>query len=768
MNSDVRILEGLVSGDELNKAYKSRSAKFNYKKVVKENIQPHLDEGWEKTRRRSNKFSYLRKPKDVGASFEDDVWTIFYRMGFSEMNKDRHFKIRRYGTNLAKQIDIFARDDQCICIVECKASDKPHSKTSLGKDIDQIAAIHHEAQQSIYSHYKAQGNGNKFKIKWILALKNIDISEPDKERAEQANILVIDDSMIEYYQELSNHFGHSAKYQFLGDLFPNKDIPNLFEPLPAIRGSMGGIEFYSFVIEPEKLLKIGYLSHRARTNEESIKTYQRMANKSRLKKIAKYIQEKQGVFPTSIVLNIESKREIRFDQAEGMAGKNATLGTLYLPNKYQSAWIIDGQHRVYAYSGLEEAKTATLPVIAFVNMDPQKQAQLFVDINGEQVKVQKNHLLDLYANLHIGSDDPKQRLLALISLVSKELDTNPKSPFRDRFIKIGGRKTKKRNLTLAGISEELRKTRLIGFVHSAKAKEISPGHLYKEDETTTINHARDVICNYYNLYLNNEKLKQQWEIGSGEGGFICTNLGILTTLRILKAIIEHLATKEQISIRSLNPRSLTNYIEKYATPVVDFLSEAPPNIIRDFKRGTGESGVSSSYFSLVKEINSKYPEFKPAGFDEYLQKTDTTNNSEARTIYFERIEPLIQKDVVKTLKATFGNENSQWFNKCVKENIRKTAVNMAVEFNDLSHQYEKYLYLMDLKEIISDNWSLFQDKYTIEAKPNDSKKKRLDWFNKLNEIRNIISHPPRGGVSDEQLAYLKQIADILDKRLGID
>ena len=71
------------------------------------------------------------------------------------------------------------------------------------------------------------------------------------------------------------------------------------------------------------------------------------------------------------------------------------LGELYLPNIYQCAQVIDGQHRLFAFSNLDEAMTATIPVIAFENLNSTTQAQLFIDINGEQVKVPKNQLLDL-------------------------------------------------------------------------------------------------------------------------------------------------------------------------------------------------------------------------------------------------------------------------------------------------------------------------------------------------------------------------------------
>lgn len=392
-------LVGLVSGEDLNRAYKKRSAKYVYKKIVKDNKESYLADGWQK-RIWTKKFVTLRKPKDIGPGFEDELWCILYQMGFQEMNSDSSFEIPRYNQNVTKQIDIFARDDQTICLIECKASEESYKRRNLDKDIDQFAGIKHDLELSIFSHYKHQGLKEKFKIVWILAAKNIELNQNDIERAQTANIKIIDTPLLEYYKQLSIHLGQSSRYQFLHDMFPDREIPQLLEPIPAIRGHMGTTTFYSFLLEPEKLFKIAYVSHRAKTNEDSLKTYQRMIQKKRISKIAKYIHDDAGIFPTSIVLNIYTDREIRFDVAAEMSGKNATLGTLYIPNKYQIAWIIDGQHRLFGYSGLEEAKTATLPVIAFENLPAQQQAKLFVDINHEQVKVSKNLLIDLYANLH--------------------------------------------------------------------------------------------------------------------------------------------------------------------------------------------------------------------------------------------------------------------------------------------------------------------------------------------------------------------------------
>ncbi|MEN6343475.1 MAG: DGQHR domain-containing protein [Methanospirillum sp.] len=757
--------EGLVSGDGLDRVFAKRNKKYLEKTLVKQDITAYQAQGWEREKSRSKKTIKLRKLKDIGPGFEDELWCILYQMGFEEMNADSSFQIPRFNQNVTKQIDIFARDEHCICLIECKASEESYKRRNLDKDIDQCAGIKHDIELSIFSHYKNIMAHEKLKIAWILAVKNIELTENDIERANSANIKIIDTSLLDYYRQLSEHLGPSSRFQFLHDMFPNRDIPHLLDPIPAIRGRMGTTTFYSFLMEPEQLFKIAYVSHRAKTNEDSLKTYQRMVQKNRIKKIAKYIHDDEGIFPTSIVLNIYTNRELRFDVAEGMSGKNATLGTLYIPNKYQIAWIIDGQHRLYGYSGLEEAKTATLPVIAFENLPAPKQAKLFVDINHEQVKVNKNLLIDLYATLHWNSENPQEILLALISRLIKELNDNSKSPFRDRIIKVDRKKEKSQNITMTSISDELYRSQLLGHVHSKRSKGLDPGYLSQEDRDATFTRAFDIISGYYWLYLEDPQLKKQWEAGSGDGGYLGTNHGVIATLRVLKEILVHLDYKDKIQVRTVKSNVLLKEIEKYIKPVMSYLSVAPFETLKQLRKRTGQAGVDASKFTLLSEINKVYPNFEPSGLIEFNKKIDTTNNEEAKK-YLPAIEIKIHNHVIETLKTEFGPEINQWWHKGIKETIKGKVAAEATSRGDYNPEnYPKYLYLVNLKEIISDNWKLFGQTYTIDAKPNESKVKSLAWFTKLNQIRDVCAHPPQGGISDDDLDFVKRIHDEICKRL---
>jgi predicted nucleic acid-binding OB-fold protein len=266
------------------------------------------------------------------------------------------------------------------------------------------------------------------------------------------------------------------------------------------------------------------------------------------------------------------------------------------------------------------------------------------------------------------------------------------------------------------------------------------------------------------LFLENENVRKQWDSGSGEGGYICTNQGMIANIRILKAILDHLEQKCQINVRSRNSDKLVSDVREYLTPVIDYLGTASPVVIKQFRQQYAEAGVQASAFSLMEVIRKKYPDFEPQGLKEYISKTDTTNNASAWKCICD-IETMIHKHVITQLKVKFGEGLQNWWHKGVKEKVRNDAMALSTKSGDYTG-YEKYLHLIDLKEIIEDNWDIFSETYTINAKPTDSRAKRLNWYTELNNIRNKVDHPPRGGASDDELNFVMKINDELSKRLS--
>jgi DGQHR domain-containing protein len=371
----------------------------------------------------------------------------------------------------------------------------------------------------------------------------------------------------------------AAKYQFLSHLFFNEPISGLDLTVPATKGKMGGITFYNFLIKPSDLLKIAYVSHKASRDLENLETYQRMLQPSRLKKIAEYI-DGGGQFPTNIVVNIKTnKNGLRFDRKDTIG--DSAFGTLYLPDKFASAWVIDGQHRLYGYAHSERAEkeddTTTLPVLAYENLSPSAEAQLFVDINCEQVKVAKGLLIEIYANLRWDSPFFEERIDALRSRLIMALDQRKTSPIYARIKSTTKDKTSTRCLTLTSFNEGLKENKFFG---ETKGEVFKPGPLTDAKSSSlesTLKKGMEMISGYLSFFA--DAMPDHWAVGDGPGGYLCTNNGIRAILRVLKELFTYIEYKHSIELDIYTPEDVLPLIGKYIQPVVKYFRDAPADSI---------------------------------------------------------------------------------------------------------------------------------------------------------------------------------------------
>ena len=143
------------------------------------------------------------------------------------------------------------------------------------------------------------------------------------------------------------------------------------------------------------------------------------------------------------------------------------MGTLHLPPIYASAWIIDGQHRLYGYAYARgtpafNLDSTVLPVLAYENLPADKEMNLFIDINSKQVKVSPGLLVELYADLHWCSSDPEEAFQALLSRIASRLNSESTSPLHDRMVVTGKKKTQYRCLTQTSVRDGLSVAKLLG------------------------------------------------------------------------------------------------------------------------------------------------------------------------------------------------------------------------------------------------------------------------------------------------------------------
>ena len=388
------MVQNVLPKQELNALARVKSVSYHSKSVHPKLVDEEISAGWEVFKKGKNSVR-LKKNKNLAVTLEDRFWTLLFKLDFGYLSAEGGGKLLLNPTDdntTYNQIDVFGIDDELALMIECKSSESFNRRPQFQAELAKLAEMKERAGRAVNEQWPAQ---HKRQLVQLFFLQNINISDTDRERAKLLNIFLFDEQDLDYYEKLVTHIGPAAKYQLFADMLPGRSVSGLKIRVPCVRAKMGGYDCYTFPISPEYLLKISYVSHRSKGKASDVHTYQRMVAKSRLKKIREYISDK-GVFPTNIVVNLdkecltfERSEQINSSEEQEMSG---TLGWLNIKPTYKSAWIIDGQHRLFAYSGHDRAKNSHLSVLAFEGIPPSVQAQLFVDINAKQKSVKASLL----------------------------------------------------------------------------------------------------------------------------------------------------------------------------------------------------------------------------------------------------------------------------------------------------------------------------------------------------------------------------------------
>ncbi len=137
-------------------------------------------------------------------------------------------------------------------------------------------------------------------------------------------------------------------------------------------------------------------------SEKREEPYQRFLDERRSLEIANYLKESNALLPNSIILAVNT------DLEESLILKRFTadLVEINLPREQSSAVILDGQHRVEAFSYLPTSVQQDFQVVVtfLIGIPFYQQAELFAVINGKQKPVNKSIIYDLLGYAPIDGD----------------------------------------------------------------------------------------------------------------------------------------------------------------------------------------------------------------------------------------------------------------------------------------------------------------------------------------------------------------------------
>ena len=741
--------------------YGRRRKEFETTTILAANQGELLAQGWQFDRR-TKKRVRLKRLKPLPERLENRFWCLLFKMGYEVLNKGRRFTIRVAGTDeepITKQIDVFAKNDDTVVIGECKTG-TTEKKRNMQKDIGELASLKGAIANSVKQYY---GNEFKPKIIWLLVTENIIWSKPDRERAAGERIGIITEREFRYFTQLVDHLGPAARHQFLAEYLAGQVIPSLRgTKIPATRGKLGGKRCFSFITTPETLLKVAFVNHRALNDPAGIPTYQRLIQRGRLRKIGTFIKS-GGYFPTNILVNF--KTSARFDSVAKDTLSGVHYGYLYFPDKYKSVWIIDGQHRLYGFSGLQEKLLQqNILVLAFDNISPEEEANLFVTINHEQKSVPRNLLDDLEGELKWGSTNPKEQIGAISSRLIGLLNADLGKPFYNKVTTPGIRATQRTFLTVPALKDGLRHSGLLGTV-APKIKKYDPGPFTGQSDRETLDRAADAITKFFELIR--EANPSAWD--EGRDGGLCTNTGVQGFLRLFADLIAFMYRQTAQDPAALDAIEIVDQVHPYLQPVLDGLSgRTARDVARLFKGVPHGSGGPPEYRNrLCDLIVEKHPDFSPPGFVDWKK----SQSAETTTLADSRVKGLVasvHQYLIDALKAAYGGD--YWAKSIKSKDIRMKVFEKQLEDEATGEKKEQeaYLDVVDLKKIAEDkdNWPHVRDVLDIPMEGDKGLAKNLRWLEKLNRIRRIPGHPYMRSYAADDIAFLEWLEPELNGRLA--
>lgn len=629
----------------------------------------------------------------------------------------------------------------------------------MQKDLQETISLQNYFRSAINKRFADDGRA-KPKIIWAYATNNIIWSSQDIDRANDGNIEIITENELQYFQAFVKHMGPAGKYQILGEFLKGQKIPGLANiKLPAIRGKIGGELFYSFVATPRSLLKISFVNHQALNHPDGRPAYQRMITAPRIKRIGEFIK-KGGFFPTNILVNFSDSP--RFDPISNRENTdpNIKFGWITLPSKYRSAWVIDGQHRLYGFSHLtDKFLDQSLFVLAFEKMAVKKEADLFITINHKQRSVPRGLLDSLFADIRMGDSDPSTALSALASAIARALDTDKTSPLVRRFAVPGMPSEPMQNLTISEVVKGLRRSGLIGKL---AGKTLVPGPLSGATDEDTVMRASTVLSAYFEeVRRANPK---RWEGGKDE--FVAVNPGIRAHLLLIAEVVTYLTHKRSLEFDLMNSEGFSNHINNFCQPLFNFIQTAPDDVIKaQFSRRFGEGGVKEYSYYLMQVLAEKNPDFGSEEFQRWRQQDSSDEIDEVNSFLMKLAERMTDH-VINTLKRVHGTEllgsgdPAYWEVGVESERIRKNAfTKQQREDKDRRKPKEAYLDVVDLAEIVRqpNNWDNFEHVFR-NPRPDErpGQKYYLGWIDTFNKLRNIAAHKNQFKTyTEEDLQFVK-------------
>lgn len=715
-----------------------------------------LDEGWQK--------------------YETQLWQLCYNMGASHISAGLASEVYPAGSKFffpptatvnqtnSYQIDVFAViRDYALCISVSTVA----TRNNLWAKVNEMRGIKRATEDRIDAIFP---DANLKKI-FIVASNKVSL-EPEDMRTiyEGDGIICLRNEELKYIEDI--HSKSQLQYftfnQFLNffhrdlneeDFFEvNTSKSFLTESEDAIEEGSTEAYFYTFTIDPNKILPLCSIAHRKAKElysdqGQTATYYQRLLDGTRVKNIAKFIADEKGLpFVNNILLSWRGDANYELGNLENYfrttdEGQEyqGSVGKLKLFNSPGMFHVIDGQHRLFSYSpelhpeGITEKEEVVVTIVD--GIDIKKESELFVDINKKQKTVSPNLLDEI--ELIQGEENEKN----LSTAVALRLRENSESAFNNPKLINDTDATKndpKGKFNFSAISKPLSESNISGMGGDWKR-----GYGVNRNGIADFNSTVERIEKLMNsFFLEIKNSTNGWQIGNRS-----LDKGIIISAFI--KILERMISRDEIAMNT--NADIFPEIADVTGFFIEGLNSLDDNQLeiltpKSFLGGQKYNELSSVLIKIIfsksedfrrlidRKDNDAYDQYREKYFsDEVLRETQVELENKIQE-QKEEIDALHSE--IRALSNPTGERLSQQF---VEETTKKNIGRIVQIFEK---QIKTYLHIFLENEL---------EEYTHEIREGENSLKE-QYSEKLEYIAN------RSRNRNENTALLKAIKSIKDEQ----
>jgi len=658
-----------------------------------------------------------RTYQQIGADFERHVLRFLKQIGFANIDGGPAHKIGGH------QIDASATHENTLLVIDCVTRARGAAQSVRAK-IKAMRGIMHDVRQTTRQDRRYRRISD---FRFILATAKVGIKKQDLRFAKKdPEVFIWDENLIAYYSSLQKKVGRFAKFNLLAelDVRPRHGVK---VRVPCLREKLYGEKVYSFFAPARELLKVSYVARREIALEHY---YQRLVDKARLRSIAQFLNQR-GNFPNSIVLAFHKHPNfslIRRPRRLRDITTDVDFGILTLPQQYRSCWIIDGQHRLYAFAMANPDINQDLSVVAFEHLPLDIQAKYFLDINSSQKPVPADLLWDLRGELMPQTPD------GVISRVAKRLSDEGSLSGMIYVPSAGVKVRGKKFLKFSGICLNIRRRHLVQLrtEHMDRARERNP--LYRSNPDALVRQLSKALIDYFDVvtrtFSKSEK-KEFWLQNSG--------------IAILFAIYEYI-------VHRMHKIPNASEIRTYVTALCESFRDSHYDFSRLRLRCNSEGGRSELALELAGKMALllRDPQFVPGPRSRFEEAITAFERTFARFI----IEKLERAPTV----------SGDWIKERLPAEIPKR---LAETYGRIPDDPSEYLTLGQCRDIVQyhDNWFLVKDAFLGGRVGFPNQLSFMQALDYVGEHRHHVKHgrPLKPGYADEEMrdVYFEKLSKCL-------